>query len=270
MQITLEGKTKDLVAIERIHEYAKLSDLPLYIASSFGKDSEVATHLVIRSGVPYEIHNQVTGIDPPELVYFGRKYHPEAIRHYPKESIWKLIERKGLPTRRNRWCCQLLKETGGIGRFVITGIRHEESARRAKRPMIEIRKRKSFLHPIIDWTLLDVWSYIETNNLPYCSLYDTSFDRLGCIGCPLSSNQSYEFKIYPKIAEAWHRATLRCFEKRKDLHTISRFKDGEQMWRWWLSGKRIDHFTGENMVQMDLSNEIAAKRCSQEVMELGV
>lgn len=47
--------------------------------------------------------------------------------------------------------------------------------------------------PIIDWSTEDVWNYIKTNNLRYCSLYDEGFDRIGCVLCPMASkNQRFK------------------------------------------------------------------------------
>jgi len=251
MQLTLEGKTKEQVAIERIKQYAKLTLLPLWVASSFGKDSEVITALVKRSGEPFEIHNQVTGIDPKELVYFGREYHPEAIRHYPKVSIWRLIEKKGLPTRMRRWCCALLKESGGKDRLVVTGIRWEESFRRSKIPIFHQQKHKAILNPIADWTLVDIWEYIDANKLPYCSLYDTAFNRKGCIGCPLSSSQRTEFKLYPKIEQEWHNAAIRYYESKLQGKSGG-FENGEHYWQWWLSGLSIAEFTHSGNKRMEI------------------
>lgn len=43
---------------------------------------------------------------------------------------------------RVRWCCQEFKESAGAGKVTLIGIRHEESARRAKRNEVEINSRK--------------------------------------------------------------------------------------------------------------------------------
>ena len=45
--------------------------------------------------------------------------------------MWKLIEERLMPpTRQVRYCCSVLKEGGGENRFVVTGVRWAESARR--------------------------------------------------------------------------------------------------------------------------------------------
>lgn len=43
------------------------------VCTSEGKDSRVLGHLMRRAGVKHFYIHNITGIDPPELVYFQRK-----------------------------------------------------------------------------------------------------------------------------------------------------------------------------------------------------
>ena len=46
-------------------------------------------------------------------------------------TMWNLIVRKGTPPlRTSRYCCSELKEPGGTGKIVVTGVRWAESTRR--------------------------------------------------------------------------------------------------------------------------------------------
>ena len=69
----------------------------------------------------------------------------------------------------------------------------------------------TLVNPIIDWTTAEVWEFIREYNLPYCSLYDEGFKRLGCIGCPMGSTQQreYEFERWPKYKDLY----LKAFDK---------------------------------------------------------
>lgn len=228
------------VAIERIRQFEPPEGY--YLAFSGGKDSCVVLDLVKRSGVKYDAHYNLTTVDPPELVHFIRREHPEVAVHRPKESMWQLIARKGdLPTRNARWCCSILKEGGGAGRTVITGVRWAESARRSKRRMIEICNQqagKNYLHPIIDWSHDEVWEYIHANKIPYCSLYDEGFKRIGCILCPMTRKAAQEAERWPKIFAMYQFACEKGFpvmkerKERKNGKPIT-WKNAREWFEWW-------------------------------------
>lgn len=132
------------------------------------------------------------------------------------------------PTRLVRYCSDVLKEHGGKGRFITTGVRWAESRKRkATRGIFEtvpsdIRKKivltsddddkrklftgvgprarpKRVCNPIIDWEDRDVWSYVHAEKIPVNPLYSCGFHRVGCIGCPMASAARWrEFGRYPK------------------------------------------------------------------------
>ena len=135
-----------------------------HLAFSGGKDSIVLYDLAVRSDVKFDAHYNVTTVDPPELVRFIRKGYPDVAWDRPEMSMFRLIERQGFPTRKARHCCRVLKEGGGEGRLVLTGIRAAESPNRSKRRMVENclkRKHTRFVHPIIDWETTEIWQYIR-------------------------------------------------------------------------------------------------------------
>ena len=232
-QLNFEGKNKVEVAIMRFQQFEPPAGY--YLAFSGGKDSVVIYDLAEKAGGKFDAHYNRTGIDPPELVYFIRDKYPGMIWEKPKENIWKLIERKGMPRRQSRFCCEYLKEHTGDGRVVVTGIRWQESGRRRRRHMVEtcIKGRgKSFLHPIIDWTEADIWEYIKVENLPYFSLDDEGFKRLGCVLCPMVRDTKRQIERWPKIAEAWRRACTRYYNKGSE--GVKRWPTDGAMWSWWL------------------------------------
>ena len=104
--------------------------------------------------------------------------------------------------------------------------------------MFGFYKKKNIVRPIIDWSDEDIWEYIRKYNLPYCELYDQGFSRLGCIGCPLSSNQKRELELYPKYKDNYIRAFNRMIEERKKKGKTVKWETGEEVMKWWIGEVR--------------------------------
>lgn len=236
MMQTLFGQL-DRIAIERLKTFedAALKKRPegYWFAYSGGKDSDVSLDLVRRSGVKYTAHYNVTTCDPPELIRHISQ-QSDVIFEKPEFTMWQLIKKKhGPPLRYRRFCCEYLKERGGAdGAIVVTGVRWQESRQRKNRKMIEIcfrHKQKQFLNIIIDWSTTDVWNYLRSRKIPYCSLYDEGFKRLGCVLCPMSRDVERDIERWPRIAKLWERAIKATFKK-----GVSNFDTPEELWLWWL------------------------------------
>ena len=133
-QLNMNGMDKVQVAIDRFRTFEPPEGY--YLAFSGGKDSVVIKALADMAGVKYDAHYNLTSVDPPELVQFVKSF-PDVIIDRPKDkdgnqiTMWNLIPRKKMPpTRIVRYCCKELKEVGGQGRLVVTGVRWAESPNR--------------------------------------------------------------------------------------------------------------------------------------------
>ena len=241
---TLFGvRDKVQTAIDRLREFEPPEGY--YVAFSGGKDSCVVKDLVIKSGVKHEFHFN-RSMEPPELIYYIREYHPDVIWHLPKKTMWQLIIYNMIPpTRKARYCCKSMKENdkSAKGRLVVTGVRWEESVKRAGRQMVELCRTdptKRYIHPIIDWTESDVWGYIRENSLPYCKLYDEGRKRLGCVMCPMSNSKGMKRDAdrWPKIAEMYKWSCEMALQHRMEIgNTNTEWNNGQEMYDWWISGK---------------------------------
>lgn len=144
MDMDLEQK-----AIMRLREAADTSErfykAPLIVTTSGGKDSSVCVALAEKAGIDFEVMHNHTTVDAPETVYFIRRefkrLEEKGVKctvnypHYKGERVtmWSLIPQKLMPpTRLVRYCCSILKERGGQGRYITTGVRWAESAARKK------------------------------------------------------------------------------------------------------------------------------------------
>lgn len=237
---TLFGvRDKVQMALDMLREFEP--EEGYYLAYSGGKDSTVLLDLARRSGVKFDAHYNLTTVDPPELVYFIRT-QPDVIIESPEKTMWDLIVEKHMPPMRvARYCCEILKERGGADRRVLTGVRAAESSRRAKRQQVERCMRdgsKTYVHPIFHWSDADVWEYIHSRKLPYCSLYDEGFKRLGCICCPMSSNQVKEGERWPRFKAQYIRTFQKMLDKKiADGLDTGGWCTGQDVWDWWVSPK---------------------------------
>lgn len=255
IQRPLEEKIEKAIAMIREFELMALQLSPdgYYVAFSGGKDSIVMERLFRMAGVRYQAwYNNVT-IDPPELVYFIRDHYPEVQWNNPGKHLIRMMyeDCKGPPTRIARWCCEHYKEQGGKDCFRAIGVRAEESPRRKGMRTTVARDKKSgnpILCPILYWTDDDIWTFIR-HNMPYCSLYDEGFSRLGCVGCPMGGPQQQrrDFDRWPRYESLWKRGFREYWERWKGVprkdggdRWIEKLDTWEDLWDWWLSGEALN------------------------------
>lgn len=272
------------IAIDRLkaaHEMSMANyKKPLVVCISGGKDSSCVTELAIRSGLPVEFMHNHTTADAPETVRFMREefrrledlgYH--CILNMPTykgqpTSMWKLIPQKLMPpTRLVRYCCSILKEKGGAGRFISTGVRWAESTSRKNNRGIYERigstkatkiilnndnddKRMLFencrlqatrvVNPIIDWSDDDVKQFNEDAKKLLNPLYKCGFNRVGCIGCPMAGRHGREaqFLRYPKYKDMYINTFDRMLQERirrgKMEGTWRSETSGIDIFNWWM------------------------------------
>ena len=247
---------KDGIEIIRYFEQVALQNDPrgYCVHSSWGKDSMASIKLFERAGVKFFVQWNITGIDPPELTYFGREQaqtlEDKGITVYPvypeKSMCQMIVDHCTPPSALMRYCCEELKErrieenNNCLHSF---GVRWEESpGRAAGRQTMEVvskqkqnimlfsdnhENRKQFeicipkgiktLNPIISWSESLIWEYHHEEKIPHCYLYECGFDRLGCVGCPLATTKKrkFEFEAYPKFKAYYIRAFERMVIERK-------------------------------------------------------
>ena len=212
-------------------------DQQVELCYSGGKDSDVILELAKLAGINYRAIYKNTTIDPPGTISHCVKNGVEVVR--PKISFFQLIERKGFPTRRARFCCEYLKEYKVMDK-AIQGIRRSESTKRAKlytEPTIcrKYGSKKNHVNvilPILYFTDKDVEEFIKERGIKLHPLYyneDGSLNvkkRLGCMGCPLKSDNGLaDFKANPKLVRAWLRAGKKWWDSHPNIASRKKFSD---------------------------------------------
>ena len=182
---------------------------------SGGKDSDVILRLAQMAGISFTAIYKNTTVDPSGTIQHCKENGVQILQ--PKQTFFQLIERKGFPTRRCRFCCDKLKEYK-IKDDAIQGIRKYESVKRAKmykEPIIcrlygSKKNHVNVILPILYWTDKNVAEFIQAEDIKLHPLYyreDGTVDvsrRLGCIGCPLKSDNGLgDFLANPKLVKEW-------------------------------------------------------------------
>jgi phosphoadenosine phosphosulfate reductase len=137
-----------LKSIELLKKAEKLalmydSEDGFWLGFSGGKDSQALIHIAQLADVKFKARFSPTSVDPPELIRFIRRQYPEVEFLPLKKSIYQeFLERKCLPSQKIRWCCAVYKENKAPNKVTLVGVRHAESARRAKRKSVEVSNYK--------------------------------------------------------------------------------------------------------------------------------
>ena len=272
------------IAVRRLQEAAEMSQMlyekPLVITYSGGKDSDTVLKLAQIAKIPFDVLHSHTTVDAPETVYHVRETFRELelagikcdIDYHvrtdgTRTTMWNLIPKKMMPpTRTVRYCCSELKEGGGKGRFIVTGVRWDESnARKKTRGILEVMaskrenkivlsndndedrrlfetcqmKGKRVVNPIVDWTTRDVLDFCSENKVSLCTLYANGWRRIGCVGCPMAgtSMRYNQFAQYPAYKKAYIAAFDRMIEERKRRDMMKGFTMGDtgvDVFHWWM------------------------------------
>ena len=229
LQRRIDGSIRLLRSIQAAHP-----NEPIEIAYSGGKDSDVILQLAKEAGINYRAIYKNTTINPRGTLQHVRDMGVEVLQ--PKQSFFKLVEQKGLPSRFRRFCCQELKEYKVLD-VAVMGIRRAESAKRAERYKEPTQCRYygskkmhvESVYPILEWSNDDVRDFILDRGIILAPVYyDENGDlhverRLGCIGCPLASRKHRlaELQQYPSIVRAYARA----LHKYHQTHDGKLFRD---------------------------------------------
>lgn len=206
------------------------------VAYSGGKDSDVILELTRMSGVKYRAIYKNTTIDQPGTIRHAIEAGAEI--HAPVIRFFDLLRKKGMPTRRTRFCCEKMKEYKVLD-ISIQGIRREESLARSLRypEPVQCRfygaksRRVTVVLPILEWTMQDEAEFIEERSIKCHHVYydeQGQFHperRLGCLACPLRGDRGLsDYQKYPKFFLATVNAVAEWWWAKEYRKTHEKFK----------------------------------------------
>jgi phosphoadenosine phosphosulfate reductase len=157
-----------------------------------GKDSTVVLHLIRQilpsfSSLPVMFNDST--IEFTEIYEFVRKIKKtwNLNLHWVKHSDDDLLRYKKSKIREEKMEVMRIAKIHAINAFVkknhvhalISGIRWDEHPARSNETYFSTRKDHVRIHPILHFTLDDIWSYIRLHDVPYVDLYDKGYKSLG-------------------------------------------------------------------------------------------
>lgn len=228
-RIKLPYEEKIKITDQIVKASLAISNKPV-VASSFGKDSMVLTHLVHQYDPTVPIVFCNTGVCFKETIQYKRKmkelWNLNIIELTTDQTFWEIVKEHGYPKssrsskkgdKREPYCCKILKHDP-MYKFVkqykpdmvFTGLLGDEGRQRrwayickggAIYDHVAWGLKKSI--PLIWWTLKDVWRYHDENDIPRNPCYEKySIDRTGCIPC--TGHKHWEEQLcrtFPKLYE---------------------------------------------------------------------
>lgn len=156
-----------------------------------------------------------------------------------------IIEKRGIPGRLRRFCCEILKEYK-ISNYAVVGVRRDESTARKERYhepeqcRVYNNKEKAILYyPLLEFTSQDVADFVNERGIKCHPLYYDEKGkfhperRLGCMGCPLVTPKQRikEFREHPNMVKLYVNAA----KKFLDAHPQSKMREYlDDAYEWFV------------------------------------
>ncbi|WP_414712988.1 phosphoadenylyl-sulfate reductase [Sphingobacterium sp. UBA6645] len=180
-------------------------------STSFGIEDQVITHLLSEINATTRVFTLDTGRLFPETYYVWNRtldiYKLPIQAYYPRtEAVEELISTKGpssfYESTENRKECCFIRKIEPLKRAIngykvwITGIRAEQSENRDHMEFIEWDEGNQIIkvHPLFNWTLEMVETFLKVNFVPYNPLHDKGFPSIGCQPCTRAIAAGEDFR----------------------------------------------------------------------------
>jgi len=172
----------------------------LALATSFGAEDQVLTHLLAEINPRARIFNLDTGrlfeatydVMQRTQERYGFRFEVltpdsnalgEMVANHGPNLFYESVEKRKL-------CCQVRKvrQLEAVLKSVdawITGLRAEQSVTRTGLEVIEWDAAHEIfkINPLAAWSEKQVWEFIRAHSVPYNRLHDQGFRSIGCAPC---------------------------------------------------------------------------------------
>lgn len=208
---TIQQLIANKSADEVLKSIATLNSEKIVFSTSLGYEDQVITHLIFSNNLSVDVFTLDTGRLFPEtysvLSSTLNKYKKQIKVYYPNTTaVEDLVTKKGpfsfYDSIENRKECCFIRKVEPLKRALngytvwITGIRADQSGNRMDMPMVEWDEVNKIIkvHPLLNWTLEQVKSYIVQHNIPYNPLHDKGFVSIGCQPCTRAIKAGDDFR----------------------------------------------------------------------------
>lgn len=199
---TIEGRLETLIS---------LFPGKVIFTSSFGIEDQVITHIIFANNLDIQVVTLDTGrLFPETYDVFSQtilRYKKKINVFFPdSKMVERLVTEKGpysfYDSKEDREECCRIRKVVPLNRALqgmecwISGIRSDQSGNRSTMTELEYDEDKKLykFHPLFDWSLNDVESYIKKYKIPYNSLHDKNFLSIGCQPCTRQVIQGEDFR----------------------------------------------------------------------------
>lgn len=183
-------------------EQAEKENQRVIMTSSFQTQSVPLLHLVSTHFPSTQICFLDTGFHFPQTYAFKDQLKTEfGLQLIELRSSKSYIEQRGpdglfLYASDTDRCCYInkvepLEQFMQKGDRWISGVRRDQTAHRQKMDPIEWDEQgRKRIHPMLDWSSKDIYSYINAYQLPTHPLDLAGYDSIGCVPCTQPCNQA--------------------------------------------------------------------------------
>ena len=202
---------KDKSPEEALAILAKEFPGKVVFSTSLGYEDQVISHFIFLNKLPIEVFTLDTGRLFNEtysvLNSTLEKYKTSIQVMYPQtDLIEELVTKKGpisfYESPENRKECCNIRKVEPLKRALkrkavwVTGIRAGQSGNRQDMPSLEWDEANQIIkyHPILNWSLQEIKSYISKYNIPYNTLHDKGFVSIGCAPCTRAIKAGEDFR----------------------------------------------------------------------------